>query len=65
MKYKAFIKMNGRLRLGDKAKQLPLLETIGKYIRKVRRKNSPEVRPDFGLLVELGQPFGWPESGGG
>ena len=57
--------MNGRLRLGDKAKKLPLLETIGKYVGKVRRKNSPEVRPDFGLLVELGQPFGWPESGGG
>ncbi|KAL8155497.1 hypothetical protein AgCh_000765 [Apium graveolens] len=32
-------------------------------VGKVCRKNSPEVRPDFGTMVELGQPFGRPESG--
>ena len=32
------------------------------FAGKVRRKNSPEVRPDFGLWENLvGQPFGRPE----
>ena len=48
---------NGRLRLESKLKII----TTYKNDRKVHGKNSPEVRPDFGLVAELGQSYGRPK----